>query len=151
MNKYAWMAIVVMLPCVAVAAEPSGTKNKVNPEFERLFNNVDTNMDGKISKEEAAQKAPALAASFEGIDTSQDGYLSKKEILPAQQKVREGFSRRLHDADKNRDNRLSREEAQAIPNVSARFDDIDANHDGQLTVREINEFLRNQGKAPSTQ
>lgn len=147
MNKYVWVAIAIMLPCVALAADPSHTKSPVNPKFEQLFNNVDTDRDGKISRKEAQQNAPALAASFEGIDTSQDGYLSKKEIVAAQQKVREGFSRRLHDADINQDNKLSRKEAQAIPNVSAHFDEIDANHDGQLIMREINDFLRNQGKA----
>ncbi|TAN83611.1 MAG: hypothetical protein EPN14_03185 [Gallionella sp.] len=151
MNKRVWIAMAIALPCVAVAAEPPGKKPRVNPEFERQFNNVDTDKDGKISKEEAAQKAPTLAASFEGIDTGQDGYLSKNEIIAAQQKVREGFSRRLQDADRNKDGKLSREEAQAIPNVSARFDDIDANRDGQLVLQEINGFLRNQGKTSGTQ
>lgn len=151
MNKRVWVALAVALPFAALAGEQPGKKAGANPEFGRLFGNVDMDGDGKISREEAGQKAPVLAAGFDGVDTDQDGYLSKNEILTAQQKVREGLSRRLQDADRNRDGRLTREEAQAIPNVSARFDDIDANHDGQLVIREVNGFLRSQGKASGAQ
>jgi hypothetical protein len=40
-------------------------------------------------------------------------------------------------ADANKDGKLSREEAAAIPAVAARFDELDANKDGFLSLEEF--------------
>jgi len=53
----------------------------------------------------------------------------------------------LSSADKDKNGKLSREEAQTLPNLSANFDAIDSNHDGQLVIKEIADFIRAKGNA----
>jgi Ca2+-binding EF-hand superfamily protein len=43
----------------------------------------------------------------------------------------------FHRADINKDGKLSREEAAAVPAVAARFDEHDANKDGFLSLEEF--------------
>ncbi len=48
---------------------------------------------------------------------------------------------RLKQADTNGDGMISREEAAAaLPMISKHFDEIDANHDGQITMEELRAF-----------
>jgi len=51
---------------------------------------------------------------------------------------------RLKRADTNGDGMISREEAAALPMISKHFDEIDANHDGQITVEELRAFHAKQ-------
>ena len=47
---------------------------------------------------------------------------------------------RLKQADTNADGMLNRDEAKALPMISKHFDEIDANHDGQITTEELRAF-----------
>lgn len=51
---------------------------------------------------------------------------------------------RFAKADTDGDGALSREEAKAMPRVASRFDAIDANHDGKVTMEEIGRYLAAQ-------
>ncbi|MBI5437504.1 MAG: EF-hand domain-containing protein [Nitrosomonadales bacterium] len=149
MNKWILGFILVAMPCMALAAgKPDGKKTgNTNARVDQIFNSVDTNGDGKISKEESAQKVPAIAGNFDQIDTNHDGALSKKEFKAfwaAADKKRREFSQRLEQADVDKNGMLSKEEANALPNLSTRFDEIDSNHDGQLVIKEISDYLRAQ-------
>lgn len=55
-------------------------QRKERPSIEELFEHMDANEDGKLSKEEI--KGP-LKNDFDKIDTNEDGFLSKKEIEDA--------------------------------------------------------------------
>jgi hypothetical protein len=44
---------------------------------------------------------------------------------------------KLHAADTNGDGLISRQEAAALPMLAKHFDDIDANHDGQISKDEL--------------
>jgi Ca2+-binding EF-hand superfamily protein len=44
---------------------------------------------------------------------------------------------RLRAADTNGDGMISREEAQALPRLAKHFDEIDADHNGQITPEEM--------------
>ena len=148
MNKLAALALAVCLSNFAHAADDNQAGE--DAQFEQLFNNIDTNHDGKISRPEAELKAPAMAEAFERIDSNHDGYLSKQEIktfIGVLLKKRAEFNRRLKAADQNKDDKLSRQESTAIPLLHDNFDSIDTDHDGQLTGKEIAEFLRAQLKA----
>jgi len=152
MSKWILSLALIAVPCLALATEkPEGKKSEnINAKIDQLFKSVDTNGNGKISKEEAEQKAPAIAENFDKIDANHDGALNKKEFkafwATAEKKRRE-FSQRLQQADLDKNGKLSEEEAKALPNLSARFNEIDGNHDGQLVIKEISDYLRAQASA----
>jgi Ca2+-binding EF-hand superfamily protein len=52
----------------------------------------------------------------------------------------QGAVARFKQADTNGDGMLSREEAKALPSISRHFDEIDANHDGQVTADELRAY-----------
>ena len=47
---------------------------------------------------------------------------------------------RLKQADTDGNGLISRDEAKALPRIAKRFDEIDANHDGQLSADELRAF-----------
>ena len=47
---------------------------------------------------------------------------------------------RIKAADTNGDGMISRDEAKALPRLASHFDEIDANHDNQLTADELRAF-----------
>ena len=60
---------------------PRGKKSEnINARVDQLFKSVDANGDGRISKEETEQKAPAITENFNQIDANHDGALNKKEF-----------------------------------------------------------------------
>jgi Ca2+-binding EF-hand superfamily protein len=60
----------------------------------------------------------------------------------AQGQARGGaFMERLRAADTNADGMLSREEAAALPRISELFDELDADHNGQVTFEELRAFM----------
>ena len=156
MRKWVYGFIGIVLPCAVLAAEQGViTKQERDAKINQAFNALDTDKSGTLSKKEIEQNAPALAGSFDQIDANHDGVLSRKEfknaILAAAKRQRE-FLDNLARADKDKNGMLSREEAKVLPNISARFDEIDANHDGQLTLKEISDYIRSHAnKAPAKQ
>ncbi len=154
--KPSWLLLsLLLLTGPALAAKPAAPTGddpqqaELKARFEQAFNGIDSNGDGKISKEEAAQKAPNLAANFDAVDHNKDGFLSKTEIWDAQVKTNEAireankrFSQTLEKADKNKDGKLSREEAKSLPKLAKYFDQIDVNKDGFLVIQEIIGFMQ---------
>jgi len=53
---------------------------------------------------------------------------------------RAGLQDRIKQADTNGDGMLSRAEAAALPRIAKHFDEIDANHDNQITAEELKAF-----------
>jgi len=154
LNKWILGAIVVAMPCVAQAASKHSNAGNHNAKFDQLFKAVDANGDGSISRQEAELKAPAMADGFDAIDTNHDDGLSKNEIkafTAALDKKRREFSQQLENADKDKNGMLSREEAYAMPKLSEHFDEIDSNIDGQLVIKEIADYLRNNSNTAPAQ
>lgn len=148
-----WIVMFLLLPCFAIAAESPGNSTKDNDaKFDQVFRALDTNNTGKLSKVEVELKAPVLSENFDLIDANHDKGLSKNEIrefFAAAEKRRLDFSRNLESADKDHNGRLTREEAKALPNMSAHFDEIDSNHDGELVIKEIADFVRARATVPN--
>ncbi len=153
MRKWIWVIFGIVLPCAAMAADQGViTKQERDAKIDQAFNALDTDKSGSLSRAEIEQNAPALAGSYDQIDANHDGMISKNEfknaILAAAKRQRE-FIDKLARADKDKNGMLSREEAKALPNLSANFDEIDANHDGQLTLKEISDYIRTHANKAS--
>ena len=72
------------------ASEPEqrpGQNGKGQPKVEEVLSKLDTNKDGKISKDEA--QGP-LKNDFTKIDTNKDGFISKEELANAPKPQRQG-------------------------------------------------------------
>lgn len=133
-----------------VYAAEKAKSSKSEAQFEQMFNSVDNDQDGKISKHEAELKAPAMADLFGQIDTDHDASLSKQEIktfTTAMLKSREEFLHKLETTDKDKNGKLSLSESKTIPKLHDNFDAIDSDHDGQLVLKEISDYLRAQMEA----
>jgi Ca2+-binding EF-hand superfamily protein len=146
MSKWIWSVMFVAVPCMAMAADQGViSKQERDARIDQAFHALDTDKSGSLSRAEIEQNAPALAASFDQIDANHNGALSGKEfknaIVAAAKRQRE-FSENLAKADKDKNGKLSREEAKALPNISAHFDEIDSNHDGELVLKEIADYVR---------
>lgn len=107
------------------------------------FDQIDTDHDGVISRSEAEVNAPRLAERFDAIDTDRNGSLSKDELKAHMQAMHERHfdpQAAFSAADSDKDGRLSKDEAEkGMPMLSRRFDEIDANHDGFVTLDEMKE------------
>jgi Ca2+-binding EF-hand superfamily protein len=132
------------------------TKPEVEQRVTQILERLDTNRDGKISREEA--KGP-LANQFDRLDTNRDGYLDKSELRRAVERFmagNKGGPGRGADQqpitpqnrgpdfdalDRNADGRLTREELQGTP-FAAEFDKIDTNKDGKIDRKEFTAYLK---------
>jgi Ca2+-binding EF-hand superfamily protein len=125
-------------PAEKPAADNAAVERRVNDVFERM----DTNKDGKISKEEAKN---LIAQNFDRIDTNKDGYIDKDELrrFVARNMAAGGGGGPVPAAqgpdfdalDKNADGRLTRDELKGTP-YADKFDEIDTNKDGKIDKKE---------------
>jgi Ca2+-binding EF-hand superfamily protein len=150
-------------PADKPAQKPADKPAADNPAVERrvadVFERMDTNKDGKISKEEAKN---LILQNFDRIDADKDGFITKDELRRwvAQTMAaggpggfgRGGFAAPAgpdFDAlDKNADGRLTREELKGTP-FEEKFDEIDANKDGKIDKKEFAAYLKKQTEKKS--
>lgn len=146
MNKAVWLAGLVLCSGLAWAEPPAKAPQGHAETFAENFKMVDTDHDGRLSMAETEKNAPGLAMRFALIDANRDGFLSEKEIRDFVQtfvqEQRKKSAQRFKDADKNHNGSLSREEAKALPGVFRHYDEMDADHNGELTPQEIGEYVK---------
>jgi Ca2+-binding EF-hand superfamily protein len=68
---------VLLVPSVA-EAQKAPPQQDTSPQA--LFARIDTNSDGKVSKDEAA-RMPGVATRWEELDKNKDGALSREEFV----------------------------------------------------------------------
>ena len=118
------------------------------------FSKADADGNGALSRLEAEKSMPGLAREFDAIDANRDGHATPREIMAWRtQKRREAcgagpercaaqmqarLAERVRRADTDGNGALSPLEAEkSMPGVARRFDVLDANRDGHVTVEEI--------------
>jgi Ca2+-binding EF-hand superfamily protein len=144
------------LAATPVLAQPATAANPPKPmakaDFVKTLNThfaqMDTNHDGKLSRDEIvaaqqhdvaaakAQLAKAAQAAFQKLDTNKDGKLSLEEYMASIPQVRPTATPEqiLQQLDTNHDGKISTEEFDA-PRLAA-FNKADTNHDGVLSPQE---------------
>ena len=123
----------------AVASSDAGLGKHHRPHHS--FEELDTNGDGKLMKEEIEGH---MQARFQGADTDGDGALSRDELLARvkeRQAKRAGkyVDRMLERHDTDGDGALTMAEMQARKGGKM-FERMDANQDGAVTKEEFEEM-----------
>ncbi|MCR8546812.1 EF-hand domain-containing protein [Salipiger sp. P9] len=139
-------AIVVMGTAGLASAFPGGNAQRGDaqgraPMMLEMFDQLDADGDGKVTKDELAAMGPA--AAFAEADANGDGALEGDELTAfqaAQDKAREARRQQMmlqrFDADK--DGKLSLEEMQANARGPAQmFDRLDTDKDGAVSKDEL--------------
>jgi Ca2+-binding EF-hand superfamily protein len=176
-----WSKVLMLLVAclVAVSLGLGGEEKKERKKGERgkmsieqIFNRLDTDKDGFISKDEylasrGAKADPEKAkARFEEMDTNKDGKLSKDEFSAAMKKMMEQRKEGKKEGEKakpkfdpedlfkrldtNNDGKLSLDEWKAGPmgkrvgeeKAKARFDQMDTNKDGSVSLEEFKAAMK---------
>ena len=113
------------------------------------FKAADTNGDGAVTLQEAqAGKLEYTVKYFKEIDKNSDGKINQAELenaLRARIKHQaDNAIERFHAADKDRDNALTKEEAEAggLKRLVADFKLIDTNRDNKVSLEELQAMLR---------
>ena len=98
------------------------------------FAALDHNGDGYLDKNEVSGK---LAENFDKLDTDHDGKLSRDELRAAWKAHRDHDAHHmgLSKLDADHDGRISL--AEFTTSMKARFDHLDANHDGYIDNAEL--------------
>lgn len=146
------------------SAPPSTTVITTTAAPQGLFDQLDTNRDGFLSRAEVEPLGlPAYGAatpwvlSFQGLDTNRDAFLSRSEAEPLIASTRVSGGRWIvittapfDRFDRDRDGFLNRAESAPLMNA-ATFERYDTNRDGFLSKSEAEPFFgSNVGSTNST-
>jgi Ca2+-binding EF-hand superfamily protein len=138
--KYVAILTAVGLACAALTAVAAPEGQEGRGAMAQRLKQADTNGDGMISRDEA-KALPRILEHFDEIDANHDGQITADELRAFHEKMRGEKGKHLgamfKKLDTDGDGRISRAEAQAAPRLAERFDAIDANKDGFITMDEM--------------
>ena len=114
-------------------SSPTHKESNASPQG-AMFEDVDTNSDGAISKAEFdAYYSRQNAKHLREMNANKDGRIAPDT---RQNYGTANLDQRFNAADTNHDGVLDREEANAMPMLKYYFDKVDANKDGKVTRQE---------------
>jgi len=125
-----------------------GNLQKRLEEFKVKLAEMDTNKDGKVTKEEYKGKIP-----FEYADRNKDGAVSMDDMRggggpgipgmpPGEGMNPEAIAGRFKEADKNGDGKVTKDE---FPGAPERFANLDKDGDGGVTLEEMTAAMKGAG------
>lgn len=148
--KMKMRTLIYALPFAAILAGPAFAQHGPPPPpmGGPVFDLIDTNKDGKLTKEEVRA---AHDKKFLMIDANKDGFLAKEEMKAHHQaqkteKMGKVKEKRLEFLDKDKNGLISQSEWNAANEMAKakfaehrdnKFKEIDMNKDGQLSKAEL--------------
>jgi Ca2+-binding EF-hand superfamily protein len=103
---------------------------------EHFWNKLDTNQDGKITRDELKADVSTL---FSAVDTNKDGKVTQEEasqyFAAKHAEMKAKFADKLKESDKNKDGKWSKDELSQLS--QRRFSKLDTNSDGVVTQAEL--------------
>lgn len=145
MNKFSIFTLSAALTFSSLAlANHDGADADHCERHSANLSQADKNGDGFIDKVEAQA---AQEKHFDEMDTNHDGKLSKEEIaackhMGAKSGMHDKGTQAFKKADKDNDGTLDRSEAKALPHVAKNFDAIDTDKDGTVDRDEIHQYMK---------
>lgn len=136
MRHFSFLAIGLLM-LFATGAVMAQTNDQMrehsrhNPE--KVLQQMDTNSDGRISREEWRKKTEAFAR----LDTNNDGFLTRDELQRHMWRHNKRGRMALRRMDQNQDGQISREEWKGQPDI---FNRIDADSNGLITREELKTY-----------
>ena len=117
--------------------------------LQQLFQRLDQNGDQRLERSEVIGH-PYLERHFDRLDQQQRGYLTPADLRPpAAGDGGERARRFFHEADRNGDGVISRQEAEPYPWLQRRFNDADRNGDGNLSREELRQLRGKSSSSPN--
>lgn len=133
----------LILPSLALAKDDKGEKKGKGP------GKLDTNGDQVITLEEAqAGGAEKLVENFSKIDADGNGELTRDELRNHAKKRMEERREKGQKADTDGNGAISKAEAEAagMKRLLEKFDEIDANGDGEVSREEMRDARPGKGE-----
>lgn len=126
MRRFSLWAAGLLALSLAAPAPAQGRRQ--SPE--RMFKRLDTNHDGRISRDEWTRKPEA----FDRLDANSDGAITLEEAEAASKHAADRAREAFATMDQNQDAQVSREEWKGTPEA---FDRLDVNRNGVITREEL--------------
>ena len=129
-----------------------GQQRGQKPDATMILKKLDTNNDGVIDKEEAANdERRVIFDNFAEIDTNEDGGIDLDELrasLNNAKRKKPSAKKTIKRIDDNGDGTLNKLEIAAKDDrrLLKNFDDIDTNNDKELDVKELKAFYAKNAK-----
>jgi len=137
-------AVIILLSGLPQAFPLTPTREQVRQSWEKRFQDLDKNRDGKVSlteylaffRADSPQRRQYLEYEFRKHDRNGDGFITHAEHWAPV-----GLEDEFRALDKNRDGRVSRGEFLDLEKI---FRSLDRNHDGCITLEEYLYGYRNR-------
>lgn len=133
----------------------SQDKKRERPSPEQMFEKLDANEDGKIVKDEI--KNERMLKRFDKMDANSDGAITLDELKSAFEKGKKATNNKSKKSDKispeklftkldvNNDEKLEKDEIKD-EKILKRFDKIDSNSDGAISLEELENAFKKRKK-----